>query len=184
MSTDLHFTAFRYVADELSDAERLAFEEQLAVDQAAREAVAEAVALCERLAAAGPVSPGRSLAVSVEQSRRRGGLAWRAAGLVAAMAACVAIVWWNAARQAIVPPGQPGIVAETHEADVLAVVWAEAGEESAAEADDDAVDAVEEEEAESAVLLAERETHVPDWLLTAVVDGEQSGVEVEEVQEN
>lgn len=46
--------AFCYVANELSAEERLAFEESLAIDQVAREALARAVELTRAVAAAGP----------------------------------------------------------------------------------------------------------------------------------
>lgn len=45
MGSDLMWLSFRYVTGELPEAEALAFEDRLAAEQAAREAVAEAVAL-------------------------------------------------------------------------------------------------------------------------------------------
>lgn len=45
--SDLDWLAFRYVAGEMTDAETLDWEERLATDQTAREAVAAAVELCQ-----------------------------------------------------------------------------------------------------------------------------------------
>lgn len=54
---DLHWTAFRYVAGELSTAEASAFERRLDDDQDAREAVAAAVELAGALAIAAEALP-------------------------------------------------------------------------------------------------------------------------------
>ena len=55
---ELEWLAFRYVAGEMSADEARALEQQLAGDQAAREAVSSAVALGLRLAEARPVVTG------------------------------------------------------------------------------------------------------------------------------
>ncbi len=62
----LEWLAFRYIADELTDDEKVAFEERLLTDQSAREAVAEMVRQTQLVseaysaAAAGMVSPASS----------------------------------------------------------------------------------------------------------------------------
>jgi anti-sigma factor RsiW len=89
---DLEWTAFRYVANELSAAEAVAFEDRLADDQAAREAVARCVQLTHSVVAleearspqpAGvPAGPGRN-----DRRQRRWAVA---AALIAAAAVCFA----------------------------------------------------------------------------------------------
>jgi len=67
MSSELLLLAVRYVSNELTEREVSSFEERLAVDQSAREAVAEAVELAFVIARLGPnEAPGGSL-----RSRRR-----------------------------------------------------------------------------------------------------------------
>jgi hypothetical protein len=82
---ELSWCAFRYIADEMSADEQARFEEQLAVDQQAREAVALAVELAHGLAAV-PERPA-VVAPSRRKRRLRVRLAWSAA---AAIAVCFA----------------------------------------------------------------------------------------------
>jgi hypothetical protein len=51
---ELEFVAFRYIAGELTDSEAAAFEERLAVEQIAREAVARAVEIAHSVAVLAP----------------------------------------------------------------------------------------------------------------------------------
>ena len=83
---ELAWSAFRYIADEMSADEQARFEEQLATSQQAREAVALAVELTHGIAAA----PERPTVVPSRRKRRvRVRLAWAAA---AAAAVCAAFV--------------------------------------------------------------------------------------------
>lgn len=71
-SDELFWLAIRYVGDELSDAERIQFEELLAVDPMACEAVAEAMRLSAGLHAAVSTSPVElARPVAKPSSRRR-----------------------------------------------------------------------------------------------------------------
>jgi hypothetical protein len=86
---DLGFEAFRYVAGEMTDSEALAFEERLAGDQAAREAVAQAVEIAQAVTVLGPQavpagSPGNR--AILRKSRRAAVVA-----VLAALAACLAL---------------------------------------------------------------------------------------------
>jgi anti-sigma factor RsiW len=82
--SDLAWLAFAYVSGELAHAEAEAFERRLAQDQAAREAVAEAVALIGAVAAFPPET------LPLMRARRRLTRRWLAAG--AAVAASLAVV--------------------------------------------------------------------------------------------
>ena len=94
---ELDWTAFRYIVGELSADEACRFEEQLAVDQLAREAVVAAVRLTSVVAQGFPaeqpaeqvISTDRVAGASVRQWRS--GRQWSRIGwLVGTMAACVA----------------------------------------------------------------------------------------------
>ena len=86
---ELGFEAFRYVAGEMSDAESAEFEERLAIDQPAREAVARAVEIAQAVTVLGPqavVAGGAEFA-----NRRRDARRSALVTLVATVAACIAV---------------------------------------------------------------------------------------------
>jgi hypothetical protein len=85
--TDLQWLAFCYIADELSADEAEVFEERLAADQEAREAVARAVELSQAVAAL----PRETVCPSPAASPWRRRLAWMTVG---ATAACLAFAVW------------------------------------------------------------------------------------------
>jgi ferric-dicitrate binding protein FerR (iron transport regulator) len=91
---DLQWTAYRYSAGELSADDSLRFEDRLATDQVAREALASAVALSETVCAIERDGAASRVAVMPAETVRR---SWRQpAGWVAvAAAACLALtfVW-------------------------------------------------------------------------------------------
>ncbi|HUG92976.1 MAG TPA: hypothetical protein VML55_19200 [Planctomycetaceae bacterium] len=84
---DLGFEAFRYVAGEMADAESAAFEQRLAADQQAREAVARAVEIAQAVTVLGPqaVAAAGPAFASVRRPSRRAALVM----LVATVAACL-----------------------------------------------------------------------------------------------
>src|SRR5262245_34308227 len=87
---ELHWLAFRYVAGEMTAAEEESFEQQLADDQEAREAVAQVVELNEaiRLAATKPVvAPRRRFPLLTLHP-----VAW-AAGLAASLLVVFGLYW-------------------------------------------------------------------------------------------
>ena len=96
LEADPGFLAFQYIAGELTEAEAAAFEERLAVDQAAREAVARAVEVAQAVTVLGPLAP-QALPVGrprrVEDGRTDSRSPRRAAlvSVVAAAAVCVAL---------------------------------------------------------------------------------------------
>ena len=97
LEADPGFVAFRYVAGELTDAEAAAFEERLAADQAAREAVARAVEIAQAVTVLGPQLATQALPVG--RSRRgadcrthsRGPRSAAFVTVIVAAAACVAL---------------------------------------------------------------------------------------------
>lgn len=181
----LEWLAFQYVAGELPAVEAEDFEAQLAVDQAAREAVAEAVAIAECVAlnppAAVPLSsdslplvvrmPRDERPVPAARSDRRVRL-WPAAWIGVSIASCLAIVL------AVVVPTRTGPIRTQPETDgptvattsrlgtqaaEIALIWAadrEAEGDTDAETDD--VEAGEQNEVGNA------SDDVPQWLLAAV----------------
>lgn len=83
---ELDWLAFQYIADELDESKRAAFEEQLAEDQRAREAVARSVELTQAMSTAARVHQCRA---SIEQKVDL----WRHVGWTAgAIAGCLAFV--------------------------------------------------------------------------------------------
>jgi hypothetical protein len=112
----LSWLAFRYLAGELAPIDEAAFEESLACDQAAREALAEAVELLEAVWLAG--LDARPIAPIPRRSRATRALGW----LAVAAAACLAVIVGlpdqrpNAARPKVPVPhddGSNGAVALT-----------------------------------------------------------------------
>ena len=178
--TELDWLAFRYVADELSSAERDEFELRLATDQTAREAVAAAVELlanvhraevtllAETAAVSSPVlhQAGRSVP---RTSGRRGG-AWVVATAVALVAAVLLTpqAWFGSS-----PEESAGRGAQ-RERQELATLWTE----SSAEPND----SWSEESNDDAAGEDDDDALVPGWMLAALSDqhaGNEDGEPVE-----
>lgn len=189
---DLLFEAFRYTADELSDAERSRFEERLATDQAAREAVAQTVQIAQAVAAS-PVDPVTPHPQSTLWSRR-----W---AVIAALAACVCVALLVDHTDSP-PAGSPtdadtptvsdntphpaaGIAGRSGAAGDLVALWLRA----CGGADCDLLDGPTVAAPEPP-LLAEADLTVPDWMLAAVsaerdeLDGPGGAVSGSTVKEN
>jgi anti-sigma factor RsiW len=80
---DLAWAAFRFIAGEMTAAETQSFEERLAIDQAARESVAEAVELFHAVCAAEAAEPVLTVAAR-QQSTWSQKVMWIASGAAAA----------------------------------------------------------------------------------------------------
>ena len=91
---DVDWLAFQYLANELGPAEREAFEDSLAEDQTAREAVARAVELTQMLSAARELDEivVRSAEAPVPASIRTAAWSIPAAWMSVGAAACLALV--------------------------------------------------------------------------------------------
>jgi hypothetical protein len=127
----LEWSAFCYAAGELSPAEAAAFEELLAQDQSAREALARAVELTQAVVSAEslvPVTVARSQ--SSVWTRR---LSWMAVGSAASL--LVALVWsavWSpSGLQAYLAGGAASKAPSAEESRELAQVWIQTREELA-----------------------------------------------------
>ena len=172
--TELDWLAFRYVADELSSAERDEFELRLATDQSAREAVAAAVELLANVHRAEVTVIAETAAVSnpvvhqagrpvLRTSGRRGG-AWVVATAVALVAAVLLApqAWFGSSSE------------EQRDRQELATLWTESSAEPNDSWSEDSSDEVAGEDDDEAL--------VPGWMLAALSDqhaGNDNGEQVE-----
>lgn len=141
---EIDWQAFLYVSGDMTSADAEAFEDRLATDQEAREGVAAAVELLDRLAASRPTSTdGLPALPTPDRSARR----FAAAATIAASL----LVCWSLGRNPQGPARPSG-----EEARQLISFWSEAwspGENGAADA------AADDEDSE---------VTVPSWMLAAV----------------
>jgi hypothetical protein len=169
---DLDWLAFQYVNDELPADEAARFEERLAGDQAAREAVAEAMHLVQAVAAGArittPASTGRNWLQHA---------AWSAIGA----AVCLAVIFTLRALPKDAPVVQRPQAADLTSAE-LALVWAQNGSYRAEEA----AEALAEDDAPLAADAREieRDFVVPAWMLEAVSGSPEIKPPVKESQES
>jgi len=138
---ELDWLAFCYVADELSLDEAAAFENRLADDQTAREAVARAVHLTCAVAALGDEDRDRAAPVSVARgARRRRSVFARLLCTAIAAAACLAAVLayrhdrgvQRVASLRQSTPSAQQIESSEGSPEQLAVIWSRTREEWAA----------------------------------------------------
>ena len=194
---DLELQAFRYVCDELPDEETHEFEEQLATDQAAREAVAHAVCVGQAVAFCGAGQTDQVAEVASAGSTKSRRPIWVvvATSVAAAFLAGVGIThWFNLNRPDDSSPGNSLVNQangperpETPRVEVtpaingaalhVVALWSESAEEFGQSADelagaapiDEDVDAVSVVAAADAWLAEdEAEFSVPNWMLAAV----------------
>jgi hypothetical protein len=179
----LAWQAFLYVADEMSDDERMAFEEQLFESQEAREAVSQAVELSQAVQAATPVAAPVVHAGAERVWTRR--LAWMAVGAAACLALVAITTQFRftpkardsqfADRSAPAEPRQERVVRKSSRA--LAMAWSEQLGVDLGISNDDAWPRGEADFAASAsreAALVEHEDEpleivaAPSWMLAAV----------------
>ena len=186
---DLDWLAFCYIADELSLDEAAAFENRLADDQAAREAVARAVELAGAVAVVGAEDLDRATPASVVRGAwRRRSLAGRVGWTAITAAAClVVLVLAYRHDRGIGPvasspqeaPGGGHVGISDGVPDELAIVWSQTREELAALQFDvwaaDSLDDRDESEDWSPLPAeddAEEDLYAantpPSWMLAAV----------------
>lgn len=125
---ELDWLAFRYIAGELSEPEAAEFEERLALDQDAREAVARSVELTSTLATsldasakseAGSLTSRNSKVVASRSSLSRA--RWGLLASTAALALLTTIVWWPSSSRDDLAVTD----AETHDAEQLVAMWSD-----------------------------------------------------------
>lgn len=166
---DLEWLAFQYVSEELSAEDVALFEERLAVDQTAREAVAEAMLLLQA------VSAGARIASPVQARRSwTQHAAWAAIGA----AACLAVVFVLRSLPKQSPLAQRPQASDLSSAE-LALVWAQ----SDPYGEPEAADPTAEEENGLAAEI-DRELVVPVWMLEAVSGAAEVKPVIKESQES
>ena len=104
LTGDLDWLAFCYVADELAECERAAFETRLADDQAAREAVARAVELTQSVALAEAHEPVLTPASITRRTTWPRRLAWMSVGASAALVLVAVALNWKSLEERLAPP--------------------------------------------------------------------------------
>ncbi len=160
---ELDWLAFCYVAGEMSAEEFEGFEDRLATDQNAREAVVRAVKLSQAVALSSAVPYVRTASPRDSLDRR-----WRRRSgwtVVSAVAACLALMLTLNAWQ---HPDPLGVQMADAEASRLVEVWVE----SQAGTDDQDVLPLNGDLED----MGDDDLSVPGWLLAAVaMDGEQDG---------
>lgn len=174
---DLDLLAFRYVAGELTAAEAEAFEEQLACDQTAREAVASAVQVAEAVAALAPAFVAPTAQPLPASSPRRG--TWRERVrwmIVGAVAACVAIVagWQflsNSGDDDLLDPHVIASAERVTEINRVVALWVDP---HLLDQGDGGFDSQDGDDSDLIIRTTEgaHDVHVPDWVLAAVSDDE------------
>ncbi|MBX6311987.1 MAG: transposase [Isosphaeraceae bacterium] len=182
--TDLPWLAFRYVCGELDDRESAAFEARLDHDQAAREAVAEAVELIGAV-----VSAPRGLAGTVPVLSRRQRWGRVLAASVLAAAAC----WGGLAVSRLFRSNTPTVadsLPSSRSDGEVALTWSglrRAGEHEERDAFlswiEEGSAALESEPAAAADLVAEDQP-LPSWLLEVATLQEASLSDANDPQGN
>lgn len=181
---DLAWKAFRYIAGEMNPDEVVDFEDRLGEDQAARDAVADAVELTQATCAALAPQPMRSTADSHAVSTW-----WY--GVAAGVAACLLVMF---AIGQLIRPANQAATADSDEpsgesVDVpadgaLAVRWSEVRLRESPSEDDwpsDVDDWSIEDSVDEARLAEEHSrqaadaTSAPAWMLAAVAHARQDG---------
>jgi hypothetical protein len=164
IAAELDWLAYQYLAGELSDNDALAFEERLAVDQVAREALASAVALSQAIILAGEASPAHASTHRANLPARDG--FWlKPAGWLAASAAAVLVMvttlqlLWPANRGSESALDSSLLAAEwTEIRDLTEDAWGDAARSDTAENGWDGL----------AAMTAPEDISESNWLLTAL----------------
>lgn len=165
----IDWTAFCYVAGDLSDDDVVRFEEQLATDQTAREALARAVELTQAVAAA------ESLPVVVELPQRAGRwtkrFSWMAIGAAASL--LVAFVW---STSGIGTRNETAGIGNVRE---LAALWTQTRDELATDEEDidSGIDDASDDRRADGEIASLPET--PSWMMAAVVGIADAGSQSE-----
>ncbi|MBW3595655.1 MAG: hypothetical protein KY475_00105 [Planctomycetes bacterium] len=180
----LHWTAYRYTADELAIDEREAFELRLADDQSAREAVAKAVELLQ--ATHFVVAESRTVERSMRSEPHR--ISW--SGWVAlGAAACLLVILGLQQGGVILTPGNPHAdVSDIRESDQgLAMAWTQTRHLlSQFDAQDSAAAFADEldDQALTGTVASEDEVAAPTWMLAALAGMGQDSQRPEDSLDN
>jgi len=152
---ELEWTAFRYIAGELSPADVAEFEQRLALDQNAREAVASAVQMAEAVAGLQPAPLELAPTVGDQNPRRATG----AALVAAATCALVLVGTLILDRVSSSGPHDSAALQANDGADQLLNLWA---------ASHDGLDVwADADEGDAPITGSDEEFAVPSWMLAA-----------------
>jgi hypothetical protein len=166
--SDLDWLAFRYVAGELNESEAEAFEQRLAEQQPAREAVASAVEIVETVTAAEHLEEIPMVATAAREASHWRHVAWLAITVgVAACCASLALFYWSGGWQS--DQQQPAVASDKvpPASPVVANAWLETFDQPVLDAAETAAN--EPLDSESAPLFAETtEMVTPDWMAAAL----------------
>jgi hypothetical protein len=183
-ASDLDWLALQYVSGEMNEVESAEFEERLADDQAAREAVASAVELVQTVSAAEHLVELPIVTTAARQASWWRSVAWLAiAGGVAASIALVAMLGSMPHDDGDNSTAELAAPSTMKAADqTLAAAWVETFEDASLAVDptlDFAMDSPADERAELESLLADDSATVaaPDWMVSALAG--MSGLDLE-----
>lgn len=177
-AADLEWLAFQYVSDDLPAGEVAPFEERLASDQAAREAVAQAMLLLQAVTAGARVAaPAPRQRFWLQQA------GWAAVGA----AACLAIVFVaRPAPRETSLPHDIAVAERPQAADLtsaeLALVWAMQYSASGSGLEDRLE--VDEDLSLTADAREDRDVVVPPWMLEALSGSDEAKPPVKQSQES
>lgn len=174
VSDELAWSAFRFIADEMTAAESLAFEARLANEQAAREAVAEAVELFHAVCAAEAVEPAVTIGCH-ERTRWTQKVAWLASGAIAA-AVLVAVAWnlnslTSLLKQSSSEPTVASLLPDSL-SPALAHAWTEVRSEPVVSSGEEAKSGEDSNDEELPTFADEQLTlavDTPSWMTAAVL---------------
>jgi hypothetical protein len=174
--------ALRYVAAELTDEEQRWFEQRLAEDLTACQAVAHAVELTCAVAVAERSSTPPSAKRRAHRKLYRSPVAWLAVGLAASLLVAVGV--WR--LQPAAPESDAVATEEASEddpsAEDLAYAWWQARLEAMTEDEAETpVPALASDEPPASSLLSPAEAALaPDWMLSAVASAEEESMDEDE----
>ncbi len=156
---DLDWLAFQYLANELSDAQRSAFEDQLATDQNAREALARSVELTQAVVAAEQTEHVVSAAETSDRDLWQP-IAW----LASTIALCLSfvLVYQRVTMKPPVAEQRPVSIAEKESQ--LALNWVDTFDKLGDQQNEDVIEVEEFDESIDEPAFMDP----PDWMFAAV----------------
>ena len=154
--TELQWTAWQYLTDELEPGQAADFEQRLAGDPTAAEALEEMLCLLAELEAAGAEADSRLASIAAPVRRKMNGMAAQQSVRWLAALAAVVLVLLGISRWASTPPKelQPNRVEVSLEMEEVAELWASSFAVDANDSVEDAAEGLQQSE---------------DWLYSALV---------------
>ncbi|MBS0210521.1 MAG: hypothetical protein JSS27_16375 [Planctomycetes bacterium] len=173
--SDLYWTAFRYLTNELPANELTAFESRLADEQSAREALAATVTMVGALEASCAVKNREPVTITRPATRRAGSswaqtarqrIGWAALGMAASLALMIGL---QSLRPALTSLPTEIAARDRAAAAELALAWSQAAEEEkVVDADEQMVAALIDADHDLPAVNTLDSAHLPAWLVTAM----------------